>query len=246
MALYDDETFFDGYAGMPRSRFGLGAAGEWAQFERLLPRDMRGLDVLDLGCGYGWHCAYCAARGARSVLGLDPSEKMLARARELNAAPQIEYRLGAVEDYLWPEAAFDLAVSNLALHYVEELPPVFAGVYRALRPGGAFALNMEHPAFTSGVNEDWFRDGEGQILHWPIDRYFEPGARETLFCGCEVTKYHHTLAQILGGLLSAGFALTAVDEARPSPELLAADPAMAAELRRPMMLLVRAEKRPRP
>ena len=243
MAIYDDRTFFESYAEMPRSRFGLGAAGEWAQFEKLLPRDMTGLDVLDLGCGYGWHCAYCASRGARSVLGLDPSEKMLARAREINAAPVIEYRRCAVEDFGWPESEFDLCVSNLALHYVEDLAPVFAGVCRALRPGGTFALNMEHPCFTSGVNEDWCRDGSGRILHWPVDRYFEPGARKTLFCGCEVTKYHHTLTQILGGLLEAGFALAAVDEARPSPEMLAADGAMHDELRRPMMLLVRAEKR---
>ena len=53
MGLYDDEKFFESYAEMPRSRLGLRAAGEWAQFERLLPRDMTGLDVLDLGCGYG-------------------------------------------------------------------------------------------------------------------------------------------------------------------------------------------------
>ena len=243
MGLYDDEKFFESYAEMPRSRLGLRAAGEWAQFERLLPRDMAGLDLLDLGCGYGWHCAYCASRGARRVLGIDPSERMLARAREINAAERIEYRLCAVEDFGWPEAEFDLCISNLALHYVAELPPVFAGVYRALRPGGAFALNIEHPVFTSGVNEDWQRDAAGRILHWPVDRYFEPGARRTLFCGCEVTKYHHSLAQILGGLLEAGFTLAAVDEARPSPEMLAADPAMYDELRRPMMLLVRAEKR---
>ena len=243
MGLYDDEKFFESYAEMPRSRLGLRAAGEWAQFERLLPRDMTGLDVLALGCGYGWHCAYCASRAARRVLGIDPSGRMLARAREINAAERIEYRLCAVEDFGWPEAEFDLCISNLALHYVAELPPVFAGVYRALRPGGAFALNIEHPVFTSGVNEDWQRDAAGRILHWPVDRYFEPGPRRTLFCGCEVTKYHHTLAQILGGLLEAGFTLAAVDEARPSPEMLAADPAMYDELRRPMMLLVRAEKR---
>ena len=128
MGLYDDEKFFESYAEMPRSRLGLRAAGEWAQFERLLPRDMTGLDVLDLGCGYGWHCAYCASRGARRVLGIDPSGRMLARAREINAAERIEYRLCAVEDFGWPEAEFDLCISNLALHYVAELAPVFAGV----------------------------------------------------------------------------------------------------------------------
>ena len=240
MTVYDDETFFKSYAGMARSLGGLGSAGEWEQFRRLLPEDMAGLDVLDLGCGYGWHCAYCASRGARSVLGIDPSERMLSRARELNAAPRIEYRRCAVEDFDWPEDAFDLCISNLALHYVEDLRGVYEGVYRALRPGGRFALNIEHPAFTAGVNEDWYRGDDGRILHWPIDRYFEPGPRRTLFCGCEVTKYHHTLAQIIGGLLEAGFALTALDEARPSPRMIADDPAMADELRRPIMLLAAA------
>ena len=82
MALYDDEAFFGNYAQMARSRGGLEAAGEWPQFSALLPQDMSGLDVLDLGCGYGWHCRYAAQRGARSVLGIDPSARMLARAAE--------------------------------------------------------------------------------------------------------------------------------------------------------------------
>ena len=53
MALYDDEEFFNNYAQMPRSAAGLEAAGEWLQFSALLPEDMTGLDVLDVGCGYG-------------------------------------------------------------------------------------------------------------------------------------------------------------------------------------------------
>lgn len=239
--LYDDAAFFAAYARMDRSVRGLEGAGEWPQMRALLPK-LSGLRVLDLGCGYGWHCRYAAQRGARSVLGIDPSARMLARAAELGGEG-VEYRLCAVEEFIWPEARFDLVISNLALHYVEDLDAVFRGVYRALRPGGAFALNIEHPSFTAGVHEDWYRDAQGNILHWPLDGYFLPGARSTLFAGCEVTKYHHTLAQILGGLLAAGFALAAVDEARPSAEMLSRSPEMRDELRRPMMLLVRAEKR---
>ena len=242
MALYDDEEFFNNYAGMPRSRFGLSAAGEWGQLSALLPEDFMGLDVLDLGCGYGWHSKYAAERGARSVLGLDPSERMLAAARERNPHPAVEYRLCSAEGYGWPPESFDLVVSNLALHYVEDLGGVYAGVFRTLRPGGAFVMNIEHPAFTSGVNEDWLYDSGGRAVCWPMDGYFLPGPRETLFAGCEVIKYHHTLAQILGGLLEAGFTLAAVDEARPDGEMLKL-PGMADELRRPQMLLVRAEKR---
>lgn len=56
-----------------------------------------------------------------------------------------------------------------------------------------------------------------------------------------MVKQHHTLTQILKGLLECGFRLNAVEEARP-PEDMLDQPGMADELRRPMMLLVRVEK----
>ena len=56
-----------------------------------------------------------------------------------------------------------------------------------------------------------------------------------------MAKQHHTLTQILNGLLERGFALTAVEEAVPPREMLGI-PGMKDELRRPMMLLVRAQK----
>lgn len=242
MAFYDDKEFFESYSHMPRSEQGLSAAGEWWQLEAMLPRDLTGMSVLDVGCGCGWHCAWAAGHGAARVLGIDPSEKMLAEARARNAHRNIEYRLSAVEGFDWPEEEYELVISNLALHYVEDLDAVYAGVFRALKPGGSFVLNIEHPVFTSGVNEDWCYDSSGNIRHWPVDGYFYPGARSTLFVGCEVTKYHHTLAQIMGGLLRAGFSLAAVDEARPSEAALRDIPGMADEMRRPMMLLLRAEK----
>lgn len=60
------------------------------------------------------------------------------------------------------------------------------------------------------------------------------------FLGCEVRKQHHTLTQILMGLLNCGFELKAVEEAQPSQEMLDI-PGMQDELRRPMMLLVKAK-----
>lgn len=241
-AIYDNAEFFENYAHMARSEGGLDAAGEWWQLAKLLPADCSGMSVLDVGCGYGWHCAWAAEHGAARVLGFDASEKMLAEAARRCSAANIEYRLADIESFPWPEAEFDLVISNLALHYVAGLDEVYRGIYRALRRGGAFVMNIEHPVFTSGVHEDWCRGESGEILHWPVDNYFYPGERSTLFVGCEVKKQHHTLAQILGGLLAAGFTLTRIDEARPSAEALGTIPGMADEMRRPMMLLVRAEK----
>ena len=54
-------------------------------------------------------------------------------------------------------------------------------------------------------------------------------------------KQHHTLTQILMGLLKCGFTLEVVEEVQPSQEMLEL-PGMEDELRRPMMLLVRAKK----
>ena len=74
-----------------------------------------------------------------------------------------------------------------------------------------------------------------------MDRYYEPGQREALFLGEKVVKQHHTLTQILNGLLQTGFQIKAVEEAEP-PEYMMDLPGMKDELRRPMMLLVKAKK----
>ena len=59
---YDDAAFFQEYAKMTRSRQGLAGAGEWRQFRRMFP-PLEGKSVLDLGCGYGWHCRYAVEQG---------------------------------------------------------------------------------------------------------------------------------------------------------------------------------------
>ncbi|MFQ8600484.1 MAG: class I SAM-dependent methyltransferase, partial [Oscillospiraceae bacterium] len=79
--VYDNAAFFEEYAKMERSQKGLEGAGEWHQLQPLFP-DLTGKKVLDLGCGYGWHCKYAVERGAASVLGIDLSEKMIAVAKD--------------------------------------------------------------------------------------------------------------------------------------------------------------------
>ncbi len=79
--IYDTEKFFTKYSQMSRSVNGLAGAGEWKTLEKMLP-NFRGKKVLDLGCGYGWHCEYAYEHGAAAVTGVDISEKMLAVAKK--------------------------------------------------------------------------------------------------------------------------------------------------------------------
>lgn len=238
---YDNEAFFQEYAKMTRSQLGLAGAGEWHQLKPLFP-PLGDKSVLDLGCGYGWHCKFAVEQGAAEVLGIDLSRRMLEKARQQNADPRITYRLCGIEDYEYPENRWDCVISNLALHYIADLDGVYEKVYRTLKPGGTFLLNIEHPSFTAGVHQDWIYAQDGTPLYWPIDDYYKPGERVTNFLGCEVRKQHHTLTQILMGLLRCGFELQAVVEAEP-PEEMMEIPGMADEMRRPMMLLVKAGKK---
>lgn len=235
---YDNENFFREYAKMSRSKDGLSSAGEWHQLKPLFP-PLQGKNVLDLGCGYGWHCKFAAEQGAVQVLGIDLSHKMIEEARKRNTEKQIEYRICGMEEYEYPENTWDCVVSNLSLHYIEDIEAIFQKVYRTLKQDGVFLLNMEHPVFTAGVGQDWIYTEEGVPKYWPVDNYFISGERHTHFLGCDVTKQHHTLTQILMGLLHSGFELKAVEEAEPPQEMMEI-PGMKDELRRPMMLLVKA------
>lgn len=238
---YDSEVFFEKYSQMMRSQKGLQGAGEWSELQKILP-DFRGKRVLDLGCGYGWHCKYAADHQAKSVLGTDISQKMLQRAGAINAAPQIEYRCVAMEDLSFPSQTFDVVLSSLAFHYVEAFEPLVREISRWLTPGGSLVFSVEHPVFTAYGTQDWYYDERGKILHFPVDNYYYEGRRDAVFLGESVIKYHRTLTTYLNTLLEHGFVLQHVIEPQPPEEMMALD-GMRDEMRRPMMLLVSAVKK---
>lgn len=165
---YDDPDFFEHYSTVRRSIGGLEEAGEWPAFCALLP-DLADKRVLDLGCGFGWHCRYAADQGARSVVGIDLSEKMLVRARELTTDARISYRQTAMEEVDAAIDEFDVVISSLAFHYVERFDSVCRQVHEWLVGGGWFVFSVEHPIFTSTEAQDWCYDSRNRRRHWPVD-----------------------------------------------------------------------------
>ena len=238
---YDDPVFFEQYNNMERSVKGLTGAGEWHILKNMLPM-FEGKRVLDLGCGFGWHCRYAMEQGAKSVVGIDISEKMLERAQQINNLPGISYIRMPVEDIDFVAESFDVVLSSLAFHYISSFADICKRIYKSLSVNGYFVFSVEHPVFTAYGNQDWHYDDEGHKLHWPVDRYFEEGKREAIFLGEKMVKYHKTLITYLNDLLQNGFQIKAVVEPKPDKELLESIPGMKDELRRPMMLLVSAIK----
>lgn len=174
---YDDERFFGQYSRMSRSVQGLRGAGEWHELKKMLP-DFNGKRVLDLGCGFGWHCRYAIERGATFALGIDLSGKMLDKAREINPSPSIEYKRIAIEDFDFAPNSFDIVISSLTFHYLESFDTVCTEVYKCLTEEGVFVFSVEHPVFTAYGNQDWIYDSEGKPAHWPVDHYFQEGVRD--------------------------------------------------------------------
>ncbi|KRG11929.1 class I SAM-dependent methyltransferase [Lederbergia galactosidilytica] len=237
---YNDPKFFSAYEQMPRSVKGLEGAGEWHIVKELMG-DLKDKDVLDLGCGFGWHCRYAREQQARSVIGVDISERMIEKASEMTNDPSISYKRVPIEDIEFSNAQFDIVISSLAFHYIQPFQTVCAKVYNYLRSGGSFVFSVEHPIFTSRNEQDWYYDDQGNRLHWPVDNYQLEGVRETNFLNENVTKYHRTISTYMNDLILSGFTIKAVKESVPSDDMLK-DPEMKDETRRPMFLMIAAEK----
>ena len=106
--------------------------------------------VLDLGCGCGETTLALAARvGPQgSVLGVDLSEPMLARARERAAAAglgPLEFLAADAQTAAFAEARFDAAFSRFGVMFFGAPEVAFANVRRALRPGGRLAFVCWRP-----------------------------------------------------------------------------------------------------
>jgi SAM-dependent methyltransferase len=239
--IYDDPEFFEGYSRLHRSVEGLAGAPEWPSLRALLPATMRGLRVVDLGCGFGWFCRWARGEGAAQVLGLDVSRRMLARARAATPDPMVLYARADLERLALPAASFDCAYSALALHYIEDLAGLLATVHRALVPGASLVVSVEHPIYTAPTRPGWAVDGEGRRT-WPVDRYLVEGPRVTDWLASGVVKQHRTIGTYLGLLIRLGFTIAHVEEWGPTEEQVAAQSELAEERDRPMFLLIAARR----
>ena len=103
--------------------------------------DIRGLRVLDIGCGDGSLAIELHRRGA-IVTGIDRSSAMIdaAKAAALHRHAQIPFIVAPAEAIPFPPARFDVVVAVTVLCFVQEPAPVFSEIARVLRPGGRLAI----------------------------------------------------------------------------------------------------------
>ncbi|MEU4739075.1 class I SAM-dependent methyltransferase [Actinosynnema sp. NPDC023658] len=125
--------------------------GLWATPESqlgVLPPDVSGLDVIELGCGTAYVSAWLARLGARPV-GIDISERQLATAREMQVEFDLDFPLllGDAEQVPREDGTFDLAISEYGASLWCDPHRWIPEAARLLRPGGHLVFLSRSPLF---------------------------------------------------------------------------------------------------
>jgi SAM-dependent methyltransferase len=202
--------------------------------------DARGLRVLDLGCGDASIGRTLLAQGCRGYLGIDASARMIAAARDALLGTEGEAHRGTIESFSAAPESFDLVISRMALHYVENLEGTLAACHECLAGGGRMVLTVVHPVVTSHDTRD---SDEERRTSWVVDDYFDESPRELDWLGERVVWHHRTVERYLSSFQRAGFRVTALSECAPRPERFGDELAERERRRRiPLFLLLAGER----
>lgn len=200
---------------------------------------VEGLRIADLGCGDAAIGRALLAAGCRCYLGVDGSINMVREAQATleGAAATIAHQ--DIEDFRPPADSFDLVISRLAMHYVEDLDAVLRACAAGLSFGGRVIFTVVHPTISC---HDARPSTNELRTHWIVDDYFVRGPREQGWLGGEVIWHHRTIEDYVAAFQAAGLTLTGLRECAPHEDLFDDHAEYLRRRRIPMFLLVAGTK----
>lgn len=237
-SVYEQKQFFENFMARRQRKESPNNAMETPVIFELIG-DVHNKDILDLGCGDGTFGKELLAEGASQYTGIDGSKNMVERAISTINSPKAAVRLGDLENLNLNRTEYDLIISRMVLHYIENLDSLLKEVYTGLKPDGKFVFSVMHPVLTSTF--DHF-SGKEKRTHWVVDNYFESGKRVETWMDHSVVKYHRTLEEYFSLVLSAGFTIKNVKEAAPRRELFHDEEEYKRRTRIPLMLILELVK----
>lgn len=240
--IYDNPEFFDQYMALRESGLNYNEFVEQPAIKSLIT-SLQDKIVLDVGCGTGNFAKYCVEKGAKQVIGVDISEKMIARAKSENYHDCIEYICMPIEDFQLADQQFDLIVSSLAIHYIKDYESIIAKISRFLKKNGEFIFSTEHPVTTARKAPNNWIEENGNRLYYAVDHYQEEGQRCHQWFVDNVIVYHRTISTMINTLIDHGLMIEKVLEPQATAEGLEKLPKLVNERRRPSFLVIKTRKK---
>lgn len=218
--IYDNEIFFENFKSLRDNEVNYNDLLETPILLSMIP-DVKGKAVLDIGCGMGQHAKQYSDMGAKTVLGIDISEKMLRYARENNSAKNIVYMRMAMEDLDELDEKFDLVTSSLVFDYIEDFDDLLKKIYNLMDGSAKLVFSTSHPMATAydGKYPRFTRAESGERLYANINNYFVEGKREIKWVVDEYELYHRTISSMINSIVTAGFKIEECHESLAPEEL---------------------------
>ena len=178
-----------------------------------LPKNWKGLDVLGLAAGGGQQMPLIAVAGAR-VISFDFSEEQLKRDLEVceEEGITIQTRQGEMENLSdFPDKSFDFVINPISTCYTKDVRQVWREVHRVLRPGGVFITGFNNPVAYALDPEAYDKDKVLKLtrpIPWFDTDHFSKDEINNIVQKEEALEFGHSLSDLIGGQIEAGFMIT--------------------------------------
>ena len=175
--------------------------------------DVRGLEVLDAGCGTGYLANALGERGAL-VTGIDFSERMIEIARKTN--PAVHFLVDSCSELRTiGDEHFDMVIANYLLMDTPDLDGAMAAFNRVLKPGGVAVLVFSHPCFPAG-RANLSEDHERIRYDWDFPYFEEKKCTDPPWGHFEsdFIWFHRPLSDYWKAFKAAGFDVVDFEEPR--------------------------------
>ena len=156
--------------------------------EEMLP-NLNGKRIIDAGCGSGYFCQYAEQQGAKEILGIDFSAKMIEQANKV--CQYTKFQVVDIAHIEIQEASADVVICALVLGHLERLEPIIQKLSNALTKDGVLVISDFHPFLSLKGQRRTFRIGKNNF---------------------EVPHYIHMLSEYINLLTQCGLTIQQMEE----------------------------------
>jgi SAM-dependent methyltransferase len=176
--------------------------------------EVKGLYVLDIGCGNGYFSNYLAGLGAAMVAGVDRSKALINLAKGRFFKPNLKFQVCDLTNKLpYLDKSFDLVVANMVLQYLPSLEMLAKVLFRIVRDKGKFIIAIDHPCHAL-IHRALRLNGIGTEKFLEDVPYFDTSfcLKKSLWDKALLGYYPRPIRSYLSPFLSNGFCITGFEE----------------------------------